>query len=153
MTSPFLAHDISADEGFREEAYPDPLTGREPWTCGFGCTGPDVGPESVWTLAEAETRRDARIADALNSCRARLPWFPHINAARQDVVVNMVYNLGWPRFVGFHHMILAAASGDFDAAADEMLDSRWARQLPNRAGRLAQQMRSGHRQPPSGSPA
>lgn len=37
-------------------AYPDPATGGRPWTIGFGTTGPDVNPGTVWTRAEAEAR-------------------------------------------------------------------------------------------------
>lgn len=145
MTTPFLADDISHDEGFRSQAYPDPLSGGEPWTCGYGCTGPDVRPGTVWTAAQAAARRDAKIADAIRTLHAGLPVFPHLNPARQDVLANMVYNMGWRRFTGFHHLLVALSRGDFEDAAVEMLDSKWARQVGARALRLARQMRRGVR--------
>jgi len=54
MTTPYLAADIGRDEGLRLHAYPDPDTGAEPWTIGYGCTGADIGPGLVWTLAQAQ---------------------------------------------------------------------------------------------------
>lgn len=45
---------IESFEGRRHTAYPDPATGGKPWTCGIGCTGPDVGPDTVWTDEEVE---------------------------------------------------------------------------------------------------
>lgn len=45
-------------ESCRLKAYPDPATGGKPWTCGWGSTGPDVGPGTVWTQAQADSRLD-----------------------------------------------------------------------------------------------
>jgi GH24 family phage-related lysozyme (muramidase) len=69
-------------------------------------------------------------------------WFDQIEV-RQRVLVDMVYNLGLSRFLGFTRMLLALKAGDFDRAADEMLDSLWAHQTGARAWRLAQMMRTG----------
>jgi len=43
-------------EGLKLEAYPDPGTGGDPWTCGFGSTGPDIKKGLVWTVEQAENR-------------------------------------------------------------------------------------------------
>lgn len=146
MTTAYLAQDISDDEGgFRARAYPDPITGGEPWTCGFGCTGADIGPDTVWTLDRAWQRRDAKIAEAKQLLDRNIPWWRQLNDARQDVLVNMAYNMGWPRLSGFAHMLDALDHGDFDRAADEMLASLWAQQVKGRATRLATQMRTGLR--------
>ena len=40
----------------RFEAYPDPGTGGDPWTIGWGATGRGIGPGTVWTLAECDAR-------------------------------------------------------------------------------------------------
>ena len=52
-------------EGLRLEAYPDPGTGAEPWTVGFGHTGPDVKPGMTITKEQAEMllRDDVRFAE------------------------------------------------------------------------------------------
>lgn len=53
MTSPHLLDDIRRDEGCEPHAYPDPLSGGDPWTIGYGCTGPGIGPGTIWTEAQA----------------------------------------------------------------------------------------------------
>jgi lysozyme len=145
MTTPHLANDISGDEGFRSRAYPDPLTGGEPWTCGFGCTGPDVGPKTVWSRAVAVKRRDAKIAEAKADLDRHVPWWRSLSDPRQDALVNMAFNMGWPKLSTFKRMLAALDDADYAKAADEMLASRWAAQVGRRAVRLATQMRTGVR--------
>lgn len=145
MTTPFVGQDISRDEGFRAKAYPDALSGGEPWTCGYGCTGPDIGSDTVWPEAYAIERRDQKIAEAEAELDANVPWWRALGDPRQDVLVNMCFNMGWPRLSGFHHMFAALDGGDYANAADEMLASAWASQVHDRATRLATQMRTGVR--------
>jgi lysozyme len=59
------------------------------------------------------------------------------------VIINMAFNLGVYRLGKFHKMRQAVYSSDWNRAADEMLDSRWAQQVGERAQRLAQMMREG----------
>lgn len=66
-----------------------------------------------------------------------------LSGARQVVLIDMSVNLGFVGLLGFKRMWVALESGDFDAAANEMLDSAYARQLPVRANRLAGIMRNG----------
>ncbi len=54
----------------------------------------------------------------------------------QEVFINMLFNLGRPRFLGFKKMILAAHNLDWAKVSVEMMDSKWAKQVPNRAARL-----------------
>lgn len=63
---------------------------------------------------------------------------------RTDVLVNMAYNIGIPAFKTFSRMLDALYAFDFDRAADEMLDSKWAEQVGGRSEELARQMRLGH---------
>jgi lysozyme len=62
---------------------------------------------------------------------------------RMSVLVDMAYNMGIHRLLGFKKMFLAIMAGDFDTAAAEMLDSKWATQVGGRAIRLANMMRTG----------
>lgn len=66
-----------------------------------------------------------------------------LDPARQLVIADMAFNLGVPRLRGFAKMWLAIERGDYNAAAEEMLDSKWARQVGQRAQRLAETMRTG----------
>ena len=61
---------------------------------------------------------------------------------RQGVLINMMYNLGWPRLSRFKRMLIAVEDGDYQLAAIEMLDSRWAEQVGNRAIELSLIMES-----------
>ena len=62
---------------------------------------------------------------------------------RWFVLTEMVFNLGITRFKKFKKTIAAYEAGDYDTAADEMLDSKWAKQVGQRAQTLARQMRTG----------
>jgi len=66
-----------------------------------------------------------------------------LNAPRQMVCVNMAFNLGVPRLKLFINMWSAIHRKDYDRAAVEMLDSRWAKQVKGRATRLSDIMRTG----------
>jgi lysozyme len=63
--------------------------------------------------------------------------------ARRGVLVNMAYNLGVTGLLSFKKMLSAYKKGAFVEAAQHMLDSKWAKQVGDRAKRLAEQMRSG----------
>ena len=74
---------------------------------------------------------------------ATFDWYPDLDPIRQRVVVDMVFNLGMPRFKQFQNMIAAIEAGDWMEASDEMMDSRWAQQVGLRASRLAEMMETG----------
>lgn len=59
-----------------------------------------------------------------------------------DIVTNMAFNMGRSRLSGFRKMFAAIHSEDYETAADEMLDSKWAGQVKGRATRLADRMRN-----------
>lgn len=73
----------------------------------------------------------------------RLPWWRQMTPARQNVLANMCFNLGINRLLGFERTLTHMRAGRYDDAAREMLDSRWARQVGDRAKRLATLMRKG----------
>ena len=70
-------------------------------------------------------------------------WFRDLSEVRQEVVISMIFNLGFSKFADFRGMIAALSRGDFDRAASEMLSSRWAGQVGKRAAELADMMRTG----------
>lgn len=69
------------------------------------------------------------------------PWFVKLSPERQEVLVNMVFNLGAARFAKFTKTLDWLRRGDYEKAADEMLASHWAEQVGTRAQRLARTMR------------
>lgn len=72
---------------------------------------------------------------------ASFPWFEGLSPIRQRVVINLRFALGPMKFRGFRQMLAALQDGAFDRAADELLDSEWARVVGNRARRLARMLR------------
>ena len=66
-----------------------------------------------------------------------------LNATRRDVLVEMVYQLGAKGVLKFKRMLAALEAGDYETAADEMLDSLAARQTPQRWAELSKLMREG----------
>lgn len=71
------------------------------------------------------------------------PWFVGLSEARRAALIDMNFNLGFPRFRQFRKMLAAIQRNDFDTAAAEMLNSKWARQVGTRALELATMMRTG----------
>ena len=74
--------------------------------------------------------------------RANFEWFGLLSTARQGALINMCFNLGITRLLGFKKMIAALEMGDYQEAANQMLDSKWARQVGGRSGRLSDVMRN-----------
>ena len=71
------------------------------------------------------------------------PWYAALDDTRQRVVVEMIFNLGLSRFTKFKRTLAYLAAGMYDAAADEMVDSKWAAQVGKRAAELAEMMQTG----------
>ena len=60
----------------------------------------------------------------------------------QQILVNMMFNMGRPRLSKFKGMKAGVDARDWNRAADEMVDSSWYRQVTNRADRLVARMRA-----------
>ena len=123
-------------EGLRLKPYRDTV-GK--LTIGVGRNLDDVGitrEEALYLLGNDIFRVKAGLYDAFL-------WSINLDAVRKDVVINMVFNLGLGRFKRFKRMIAAIERQDWDGAAKEMLDSKWAKQVGRRAIELAQMMKSG----------
>ena len=77
---------------------------------------------------------------------SRINWFWAINDARQNVLVNMAFNLGIGGLLTFKKTLTLIGEAKYELAAKEMLNSKWARQVGYRAEELAEQMRTGEYQ-------
>ena len=73
-----------------------------------------------------------------------MPWWKDLDEVRQRVLCDLVFNLGMPRFSGFKKSISYMKQQMWDQAADELLDSKWARQVGRRAQALSEMMRTGN---------
>ena len=70
-------------------------------------------------------------------------WFGALNEARQDAMIDICFNLGLTRLRGFVNALEAMSREQFDIAADEFMDSKWAKQVGMRAIRVTEMIRSG----------
>ncbi len=136
------------EEGWRNKAYPDPLTKAEPWTIGVGHTGPEVRPDSIWSNEKISATLSVDIHEAREAAQAFFgEHFAKLNDVRQAVVISMIFQMGLAGFRRFRKAIAAIYRDDWEEAAKEMLDSLWAKQTPRRAFRTAEMMRTGEWQP------
>lgn len=125
---------LPIDEGRRLQAYKD-TEGH--LTIGIGHNVEDGISNAV---CDAIFEEDLNDADHL--ARSLVPTFDDLTDARKAVLVNMAFNLG-PKLAEFAALLRYIAMQDWAAAADAMLDSRWAMQVGLRADRLADAMRAG----------
>ncbi|PAF51286.1 hypothetical protein [Helicobacter sp. 13S00477-4] len=68
---------------------------------------------------------------------SKFGWFNHLDSQRQAVLLDMAYNLGIKKLIGFKKMIQALKVHDYKLAAKEMRDSDWFIQVKHRALRLS----------------
>ena len=70
-------------------------------------------------------------------------WYRDLNKPRRDAMINLCFNLGLTRLRGFVKALEAMSRGQYDLAADEFLDSRWADQVGDRAVEVTELIRVG----------
>ena len=109
------------------------------WTLGYGRNIQERGLSDE----EAEFLLRNDLADATKDLFSNHQWVCTLDRVRHDVLVEMVFNMGIARFNGFKRMLAAAKARDFEAAAAEMLDSKWHKDVGKRAEVLAMIMLNG----------
>lgn len=142
MTSAFLIADIKLDEGYRLKPYRD---SRGFWTGGYGellSRTDTYDPKfDAYTKADWESALDASILKAKISLNAKLPWWVQLSDFRQDVMVNLSFNLGIGELATWKHFLGYAQRGFYIMAGQELRNTEpWATQVGARALRLANQM-------------
>lgn len=80
------------------------------------------------------------VQDGLNNA---LAWYAGLDEARRGVLLNMAFNMGIHGLLAFHKALTFLEAGEYDQAATEMLNSKWAGQVGDRAKRLALQLQTG----------
>jgi lysozyme len=139
-----LRKELEVDEGVKYEIYNDHLGYP---TFGIGHLVRDSDPEAGAALGTpiSEDRVieafNADVETVLNDCTILYDDFDDLPEEAQLIIANMMFNLGRPRLSKFKGMKAGVDSRDWNKAADEMIDSAWYRQVPNRAGRLVKRMR------------
>lgn len=151
-----LAAELIRDEGEKFRVYRCTAGKR---TIGIGRNLDDVGISKAETAALGITTASAiacgitpaqsraLFANDITACEqqldAKLPWWRGLGDVRQRVLLNMCFNLGISRLLGFRNTLAKMGRGDFAGAAAGMRASLWARQVGARAERLAVMMEKG----------
>lgn len=141
--NPQLIDQLKRHEGFRAHPYLCPAGHR---TVGYGHNldaSPLVVPEDGLTEAQATRILEDDAARVWKAVSGLVTCFDTLTDARQAVLINMAFNIGWAGLGRFEKMLAALNGGDYERAANEMLCSRWARQVKNRAYELVGMMRTG----------
>ena len=120
---------IKLDEGFRSEVY---LCSEGKRTIGYG-----FNLDAGMNADEAEAILQVRLTNLLDSLEIALRWLQDAPVEVRSVLLNMAYQLGVTGLLKFKRTLRYLEIKQYDSAAKEMLDSRWANQTPERATRLS----------------
>ena len=135
---------LKIDEGVKYEIYNDHLGYP---TFGIGHLvvesdeehGKPVGTPVSEDRVNSVFEKD--VAIMIDEAKKIFPNLDELPEEAQQVIVNMTFNMGRPRLSAFKGMKKGVDSKDWNKAADEMVDSRWYKQVTNRANRLVERMR------------
>lgn len=131
-----LTEMLKVDEGFKGHPY---KCTEDVLTIGYGRNLEERGI----TQQEAEVLLKNDVSEVIDVLERKVKFFRDLCSARRVVLCNMCFQLGFHGLMKFRRMLAALERKDFDAAAEEMLDSKWANQTPRRAHRLYLIMKSG----------
>jgi lysozyme len=134
-----LIEQLKKHEGVRTHAY---LCSENKITVGVGRNLDENGG-----LGLSSDEIDYLLQNDINRCVRELAyafdWFSSLDGVRQDAMVNLAFNLGITRLQQFKLALDAMERGQYHKAATEFLDSRWAKQVGNRAIEVTYMISSG----------
>ncbi len=132
-----LVEDLTVEEGYRAHCY----------TCSAGAHTVGIGRNidaDAGGLGISEDEAQHMLKNDIERCIAELEnldWFNDLDTISQGIIIHLNFWIGTPRMLMFKKMIAALVAGDNETAANELLDSKLARDIPGRANRLADAMR------------
>lgn len=132
-----LIEQLRRHEGVRSHVYLCPA-GYE--TIGVGRNIAESG------LGLSDDEIDYLLKNDIERCRLELSafsWFTDTDAVRQDALINLCFNLGMTRLLGFKNALARMAEAKYPEAAEEFLDSRWAKQVGSRADEVTEMIKTG----------
>jgi len=140
-----LREQLEIDEGVKYDIYLDHL-GYPTFGIGHLITeddpehGQPIGTEVSKERVEEAFEKDCEWV--VRDCHKLYDSFDDLPEEVQQIVANMMFNLGYPRLSAFKGMKAGVDSQNWNEAADQMVDSRWYRQVGVRAERLVERMRA-----------
>lgn len=146
MNLDLLEAELRRDEGVNYVPYLD--TADPPnQTCGVGHNMGTSPIPAGWKFPLTDAQVNDLLAHDLTVTFAaldlHLPWWRNLDEVRQRVVANCAFNMGINGLLGFHNALFAMQRGSYAVAAAGMLNSLWAKQVGDRAKRLASAMETG----------
>ena len=126
-----MIEDLKREEGFRGEPYDDHLGNP---TIGYGTKLP-------LTEEEAEVLLLYRLQNFKYELMAKIPFWLNLSENQKDALSQMAYQMGVSGLLKFKKTLRFLELGDGENAYKEALNSRWAKQTPSRAERVAQLLR------------
>jgi len=130
MNIALLVEELKHDEGVKLKPY-QCSSGK--LTIGIGRNIEDRGISD----SEAEFLLQNDIDICISELKKSFSWYDDLSDKRQRVMINMCFNLGLGKLKGFKKFLRAMSTQVWNVAAEEMLDSKWANQVGERASRLA----------------
>lgn len=127
--------DLKRHEGFRSLPYTD--------TQGHLTIGYGINLDAGITEEEAAVILCMRVSKLQGTLSQFFPWWNEITSERQDVLINMAYNLGVDGLLKFKRMLARVADKNYEGAAQEMRSSKWAVQVKERSTELIKMMIAG----------
>lgn len=134
-----ITKQLRRDEGVVDHAYQDHLGW---WTIGVGRLI-DKRKGGRLTDDEIDYLLANDIAEKERELEASVSFYKRLDEARKGVLLNMAFNLGVQGLLGFRNTLKLIEAGKYEEASKEMLKSKWARQVGDRAVRLSKQMLTG----------
>ncbi len=145
MNIGLLREQLEIDEGVKYEIYNDHLGYA---TFGVGHlvldTDPEYGQEIGTSVSESRVIEafEQDCENVLQDCYILYKDFDDLPEEAQQVIANMMFNMGRTRLSKFKGMKRGVDARDWNTAADEMVDSTWYKQVTNRADRLVERIRA-----------
>lgn len=140
-----LRMELEYDEGCKYEIYLDHL-GLPTFGIGHLVTedDPEHGQEVGTTVSEERVKEvfEKDVEITIGECKKLYDDWDDLPEEVQLIIANMMFNMGRPRLSQFKGMKRGVDARDWNAAADEMVDSKWYQQVTNRAQRLVDRMRN-----------
>ena len=138
-----LREQLKVDEGVKYEIYKDHL-GYPTFGIGHLITenDPEHGEPDGTEISEDRVNEvfETDVAKFVSESKILFPDLDDLPDVAQQVIVNMAFNMGRPRLSKFKNFIAGVNDRDWTRAAEEMMDSRWATQVGDRAIRLRNQI-------------
>lgn len=133
-----IEEELIKEEGLSLKPYDDGLGNI---TIGVGHLLKEACEDITLEQAGKFLKKDIMIA--VEQCIKNIPCYPELDEVRQYVLISMMFNMGWNRLKTFKRFFIALDNKAYSVAANEMIDSLWARQTKRRAERLSKMMRLG----------